>query len=113
MVQKQSYLDAVFHALSDGTRRGMLQTLADGERSLGELAQPYQMSFAGASKHVRVLEQAGLVRRRIAGRTHYCRLDATRMRDAQQWLAYYERFWTGRLETLEELLRAEDELHNI
>jgi DNA-binding transcriptional ArsR family regulator len=93
----------------------MLQSAGDGERSLGELAQPYQMSFAGASKHVRVLEQAGLVRRRIAGRTHYCRLDATRMREAQQWLAYYERFWTGRLDRLEELLRAEDELrrHNI
>lgn len=86
----------------------MLHRLAAGERSLGELAQPYQMSFAGASKHVRVLEQAGLVRRRIAGRTHFCRLDATRMREAQQWLAYYERFWTDRLDQLEDLLCAED-----
>jgi len=86
----------------------MLQRLAGGEHSLGELAAPYAMSFAGASKHVRVLEQAGLVRRRIAGRTHYCRLDAMRMREAQQWLTFYERFWTGHLDRLEDLLRAED-----
>jgi DNA-binding transcriptional ArsR family regulator len=109
MVQQQTHLDAVFHALSDGTRRGMLHRLSEGERSLTELAAPYQMSFAGASKHVRVLEQAGLVRRRIAGRTHYCRLDATRMREAQQWLNTYERFWTGNLDRLEELLRAQDD----
>ncbi len=108
MVEQQAHLDTVFHALSDGTRRGMLQYLADGERSLGELAAPYAMSFAGASKHVRVLERAGLVRRRIAGRTHYCQLDASAMREAQQWLSHYERFWTGRLDVLEQLLVAQD-----
>lgn len=109
MVEHQTHLDAVFHALSDGTRRQMLRRLADGERSVGELATPFKMSFAGASKHVRVLERAGLVRRRIAGRVHYCRLEAARMREAQEWLRYYERFWTDRLDALESLLRAEDE----
>ncbi|MGB3502046.1 MAG: metalloregulator ArsR/SmtB family transcription factor [Mesorhizobium sp.] len=109
MVDYQAQLDTVFHALSDGTRRGMLRQLSEGERTVGELAAPFAMSLAGASKHVRVLERAGLVRRRIAGRTHYCRLEAARMREAQEWLRHYERFWTGKLDALEELLRAEDD----
>lgn len=107
MVEQQTaQLDAVFHALADRTRRGMLRRLAEGEKTVGELAAPFDMSFAGASKHVRVLERAGLVRRRIAGRTHHCRLEAERMREAQEWLRFYERFWTERLDALEELLRA-------
>jgi len=106
--QNAPQLDAVFHALSDPTRRGMLHALSQSERSIGDLATPYQMSFAGASKHVRVLERAGLVRRRIVGRVHYCSLDAARLREAQQWLTHYERFWTGRLDALEQLLRTQD-----
>ncbi|WP_159587017.1 ArsR/SmtB family transcription factor [Chelativorans xinjiangense] len=110
MVEQQSTaLDAVFHALSDSTRRAMLQELTGGERSVGALAAPFAMSLAGASKHVKVLEQAGLVRRRITGRTHYCRLEAERLAEAEAWLRYYERFWTRRLDTLEALLKAEDE----
>jgi DNA-binding transcriptional ArsR family regulator len=62
------------------------------------------MSFAGASKHVRVLEQAGILRRRRAGRVHYCSLDAARLAEAQAWLARYERFWNDRLDALEALL---------
>lgn len=103
-----AHLDAVFHALSDATRRAMLRNLAGGERSIGELAAPFAMSFAGASKHVKVLETAGLVRRRVNGRTHLCRLDAARLAEAEAWLRYYERFWTGRLDALDALLRAED-----
>ena len=87
----------------------MLHTLSTGERSIGELAAPFSMSLAGASKHVKVLEGAGLVRREIRGRTHLCRLDAARLAEAQAWLRYYERFWTGRLDALDALLRAEDE----
>jgi len=102
-------LDAIFQALSDSTRRAMLRELSEGERSIGELAAPFDMSFAGASKHVKVLEQAGLVRRRIAGRTHYCRLEAARLAEAEAWLRYYERFWSRSLDTLEALLKAEDE----
>lgn len=107
--QNATALDAVFRALSDSTRRAMLRELAEGERSIGVLAAPFEMSFAGASKHVKVLEQAGLVRRRVAGRTHYCCLEATRLAEAEAWLRYYERFWSSRLDTLEALLKAEDE----
>ena len=107
MVEHQ-HLDVVFHALSDGTRRAMLQSLAGGERSIGELAAPFAMSFAGAAKHVKVLENAGLVRREIRGRTHLCRLEAARLAEAQAWLSHYERFWTHRLDRLDALLKAED-----
>jgi DNA-binding transcriptional ArsR family regulator len=86
----------------------MLHSLANGERSIGELATPFAMSFAGASKHVKVLENAGLVRREIRGRKHVCRLDAAQLAEAEAWLRYYERFWTGRLDVLEALLKAED-----
>src|SRR5579859_5678898 len=68
-------LDTTFHALADPTRRGMLASLALGEKSIGELAEPFAMSFAGASKHVKVLEDAGLVRRRKAGRMHVISID--------------------------------------
>lgn len=104
-----AYLDAVFHALADSTRRAMLHRLAEGEQSVSELAAPFTMSLAGASKHVKVLENAGLVRRRIDGRVHYCRLEAARLAEAEAWLRYYERFWTRRLDTLEALLEAEDQ----
>lgn len=105
--QNAASLDLVFHALADGTRRGMLRSLAGGERTVGELAAPFAMSLAGASKHVRVLERAGLVRRRVAGRTHYCRLEAQRLREADQWLRGYERFWADRLDALEAALTEE------
>lgn len=82
----------------------MLRSLADRERTVGELAAPFRMSLAGASKHVKVLEQAGLVRRTVRGRTHRCRLDAGRLADAQEWLAFYRRFWTERLDALDTLL---------
>ena len=100
-------LDATFHALADPTRRGMLATLALGERSIGELAEPYAMSFAGASKHLKVLEGAGLVARRKVGRTQLCRLEAGPMREADQWLRQWEAFWNVRLDRLEALIQAE------
>jgi DNA-binding transcriptional ArsR family regulator len=108
MVEHSAHLDAVFHALSDPTRRAMLGHLAERERTIGELATPFSMSFAGASKHVRVLENAGLVTRMIRGRTHLCRLRAARLAEANAWLRRYERFWTDRLDMLEQLLREED-----
>ncbi|MCW4462367.1 metalloregulator ArsR/SmtB family transcription factor [Sphingomonas sp. BT-65] len=98
-------LDATFHALADPTRRGMLASLALGEKSIGELAQPYAMSFAGASKHVQVLERAGLITRRKAGRTQLCRLQAEPLAEANQWLRQWERFWNIRLDALEALIR--------
>jgi DNA-binding transcriptional ArsR family regulator len=108
MVEHQAHLDDVFHALSDPTRRAMLGHLAERELTIGELATPFAMSFAGASKHVRVLENAGLVTRTIHGRTHLCRLQATRLAEADAWLRRYEHFWNEKLDTLEALLRADD-----
>jgi DNA-binding transcriptional ArsR family regulator len=100
-------LDAVFHALGDATRRQMLRDLSSGERSVGELAQPYAMSLAAASKHIKALESAGLVRREVRGRTHVCHLDPGPLASAHEWLRYYENFWNTRLDVLEELLRAQ------
>ncbi|NML07747.1 metalloregulator ArsR/SmtB family transcription factor [Sphingomonas sp. G-3-2-10] len=100
-------LDATFHALADPTRRGMLANLALGERSIGELAEPFAMTFAGASKHVKVLEGAGLVARRKVGRTQLCSLRAGPLREADQWLKQWEQFWTVRLDRLEALIEAE------
>ena len=106
MVEHQAKrLDGVFHALADPTRRAMLQSLTLAERSVGELASPFRMSFAAASKHVKALEKAGLVRRRIEGRTHMCRLQPNRLAAAHDWLSFYQRFWTMRLDDLERELR--------
>ena len=105
MVEQHAHLDAVFHALADPTRRAMLGQLAERELTIGELATPFSMSFAGASKHVRVLENAGLVTRTIRGRTHLCRLQAARLAEADAWLRRYERFWNEKLDALESLLR--------
>jgi DNA-binding transcriptional ArsR family regulator len=101
-------LDTLFHALSDGTRRRMLSKLADGEQTVGELAEPFAISLAAASKHIKVLEAAGLIRREVRGRTHLCRLEPGPLAGAHQWLSAYEHFWTGRLDVLERLLRVED-----
>jgi DNA-binding transcriptional ArsR family regulator len=86
----------------------MLRSLASGPRSIGELAAPFSMSFSGASKHVRVLERAGLVRRRVEGRTHVLRLEPGPLAAATDWLRFYERFWTEQLDALEAMLAAED-----
>ena len=103
-----SQLDTVFHALGDATRRQMLAQLAKGERTVSQLAEPFDMSLAAASKHIKALEAAGLVKRDVQGRVHVCRLNAGPLANAHQWLAYYEIFWTNRLDALEALLKAED-----
>lgn len=100
-------LNTTFQALADPTRRGMLTSLALGEKSIGELAQPFAISFAGASKHVKVLEAAGLVARRKVGRTQLCRLRPDPLARADQWLRQWESFWTVRLDRLEALIEAE------
>jgi DNA-binding transcriptional ArsR family regulator len=99
-------LDAIFHALGDGTRRRMLSALSERERTVGELAQPFSISLAAASKHIKVLEAAGLLRREVQGRTHVCRIDPGPLASASEWLRHYERFWNDRLDRLEQLLRA-------
>jgi DNA-binding transcriptional ArsR family regulator len=109
MVEQSSIpLDGVFRALADPTRRAMLRTLAAGERPIGELGAPFRMSFAAASKHVRVLEGAGLVRRRIQGRRHLCRIQPAPLAAADKWLHFYRRLWTEQLNRLDSLLQAAD-----
>lgn len=89
----------------------MLRALGDGTRTVGQLAEPFAMSLAAASKHIKVLEGAGLIRREVRGRTHYCHLEPGPLASASAWLAFYERFWTGRLDVLERLLRDADAGH--
>jgi DNA-binding transcriptional ArsR family regulator len=103
----EAQLSAVFHALGDRTRRHMLHLLAERACTVGELAEPFHMSLAAASKHIKALENAGLILREVQGRTHRCHLNAGPLATADEWLAHYERFWHARLDRLEELLRRE------
>ena len=102
-------MNSVFHALGDATRRRMLHELANGERTVSQLAEPFAISLAAASKHIKALENAGLIHREVRGRTHVCHLDPGPLASAYEWLSFYERFWTKRLDTLERLLREEDQ----
>lgn len=103
MVENAAVLDEVFHALSSEPRRRMLSALAEGDRTVGDLAGPFEMSLAAVSKHLRVLEGARLVERRPAGRTTICRLTPEPLADVREWVAFYERFWNARLDALESL----------
>lgn len=107
--QDASPLDDVFHALSDPTRRAMLHTLAGGQRNLSELAAPFNMSFPAASKHVRVLETAGLVQRTVQGRTHFFQIQPAPLAAADEWLRFYAQFWNEQLDALDAMLTAEDD----
>jgi DNA-binding transcriptional ArsR family regulator len=100
-------LDSVFHALGDPTRRRMLRELAGGEQTVGQLAQPFAISLAAASKHIKALENAGLIHREVRGRTHLCRLAPGPLASAHEWLNFYARFWNESLDALERLLREE------
>lgn len=107
MVQERK-LDAVFHALSDGTRRALLRQLAGGEQKIGDLAEPFDMSFNAISKHVKVLEGAGLVRRRVDGRAHLCSLAPQPLKAADEWLRFYESFWSARFDALDQMFKAQN-----
>jgi len=96
-------MDAVFHALANDARRTMLGRLTGGDLTVGQLAAPLTMSLAAASKHVQVLERAGLVHRTVRGRRHVCRLEPAPLASAYAWLRFYERFWGDRLDALESL----------
>jgi len=106
--QHHARLDLVFRALGDQTRRAMLERLAKGEHTVGELASPYRMSLAAASKHIQTLERAGLVKRTVRGRIYYCRIDPRPLARADDWLRSYERLWDTRIERLVQLLRHPD-----
>jgi DNA-binding transcriptional ArsR family regulator len=103
----ETHLDRVFRALGDRTRRGILNRLAQGPASISDLAEPFDMSLPAVSKHLRVLERAGLVRRRIDGRVHRCSLSALPLEDAQRWVMRYRRFWEETLESLSDYLDEE------
>jgi DNA-binding transcriptional ArsR family regulator len=100
-------LDTTFSALADPTRRAILSSLAGGERSVGELAAPFKVSAPAISRHLRVLESAGLLSRTKHGRIHRCRLEAKPMRDAAEWMVRYRAFWEGQLDSLERYLKEE------
>ena len=97
-------LDLVFHALAHPARRAIVRQLTAGERNLSELASPLQMTFPAATKHVRVLEGAKLVRRRIVGRQHLCRLQAEPLKEAMQWTASFREHWEARFQALDAVL---------
>jgi DNA-binding transcriptional ArsR family regulator len=104
MVEYQPTLDTTFAALADPTRRAILARLIERDFAVGELAEPFDMSLPAVSKHLRVLERAGLVRRERISRIVRCRLQAAPMRDAAKWLDMYQRFWTERLDALDRFL---------
>ncbi len=98
-------LSATFAALADPTRRAILARLASGEASVTELARPFEISLPAVSKHLKVLERAGLIARGRAAQWRPCRLEAAPMRDASEWLDTYRRFWEQSLDRLEDYLR--------
>lgn len=100
-------LDQVFMALADPTRRALVKALAEGEQTVSELAKPFSMSLAAVSKHLKVLEQAGLVGRRVDGRTHHLTLVPEALSGALDWIAVYRNFWNRRLDRLEQSLNEE------
>jgi DNA-binding transcriptional ArsR family regulator len=97
-------LDEVFRALADPTRRAILAMLQDAEANVGDIATRFPISLNGVSKHLRVLERAGLIAREVRGREHRLRLEPVPLADAAAWLNHYRAFWTERLESLEAFL---------
>ena len=99
-------LDRIFLALGHPTRRDLLLRLAQGEATVGVLAEPFDKSLNAISRHLQVLERAGLIEREIVGREHYCRLNPAQLEAASDWLAYYRTYWSERLDALERELLA-------
>jgi DNA-binding transcriptional ArsR family regulator len=104
MQQASSNLDHVFFALSDGTRRAILSRLTEGSTTIGELAKPFEMSSPAISRHMKILEKAGLIERRISGRQHHCTLATGALKTAEDWINFHRKFWESRLDALQDLL---------
>jgi DNA-binding transcriptional ArsR family regulator len=99
-------LDATFHALAHPVRRAILAQLAEESATILEIAAQFDMSLNGVSKHIKVLDRAGLIRRNVQGRAHHCSLDITRLREAEAWIDYYRLYWERRFDALERFLSA-------
>ncbi len=108
--RRDEELDRVFAALSDATRRRLVHALAEGEKTIGELAEPFAMSLVAVSKHLKVLEAAGIVHRRVDGRKHYCTLAPESLAQALDWVAIYRNFWNQRLDALGEMIEVETDV---
>ena len=104
----EDQLDLVFTALANKTRRELLARLGVGPAKITDLAKPYDMSLPGVSKHLRVLEKAGLVRRDVEGRVHRCSLNTAPLQEAEQWLSHYSAFWSESLEALAKYVEDEE-----
>ncbi len=102
-------LDRVFHALADRTRRSMLARLREGPLRVSLLAEPFDMTLPAASKHIRVLERAGLIDRTKDGRVHHCALNPEPLQDIRAWVEHYEAFWTSTLDALAEHFEGESQ----
>lgn len=114
VLDRSPNLDRLFHALAHPARRAILRRLTDQDLNLSELSAPLKMSFPAASKHVRVLERAKLVRRRIAGRSHWCRLNASPLKQVAEWTEGFRQIWEGHFQRLDDLLnelQAEEKKH--
>jgi len=109
MVYYSVELDQTFSALSDPTRRAIVSKLAEGDASILELATPFDMSLPAVSKHIRVLEKAGLLTRTKQGRVQYCKLNAEPLQDAAKWLSFYQKFWDAKLDSLANFLEDDSE----
>jgi DNA-binding transcriptional ArsR family regulator len=107
MVEGSAALDGVYRALADASRRAIVWRLAaEGQLKVTDLARPFDMSLNAVSKHIKVLEQAGLVRRRVVGRDHWLSLHSEPLAAAYSWIGLYQRFWESRVDTLATLLEA-------
>jgi DNA-binding transcriptional ArsR family regulator len=100
MVEHAATLDSVFSALADPTRRAILHSLKYRSATINEIAEPFPVSLNAISKHVMVLERAGLLRREVRGRQHHCRIDPAPLQEAEEWLEQYREFWEQRLHAL-------------
>src|SRR3982751_6989462 len=105
MIEQPDPLSATFSALADPTRRAILARLASGEATVTELAAPFDMSLPGISKHLKVLERAGLIERGREAQWRPCRLQAEPLRDVAEWVEHYRRFWDASLDRLDEYLK--------
>jgi DNA-binding transcriptional ArsR family regulator len=100
------HLDETFHALAHPIRRAVIAQLAERDASITEIASWFDISLNGVSKHIKVLEHAGLLTRTVAGRTHSIALQPARLDEASEWITYYRRFWERRLDALARLLES-------